>query len=331
MPYGTRAPKELLHHLPALILRRLSVSADSTEMLSGLLGSRLLDRRPPHYRCPAVPGFNASARAILMALGSSVLPSGINHLLSGDCVLLVMRTAQRPATAPLFGSQPRRPSCVCSGLEPHCRTSRCARPQPTPSPRYCSLTSSLLGTANCNYEYCPAVLLTAAPDHCGPPGPVVSPVAVLQQPWLRNSTTAPSCELQLRVLLPAVRVCQALPPLWGTRETITTPPPNVYSGQHRFPRARQRDNRPHAAEGTGSRPCPPGWQAAGGAQAPGASSPPRSTRRRAWRPPSQQARCRGEGPGTAGATSDVGVAGDAGLDALKFAYVGDALEVVAGV
>jgi hypothetical protein len=46
------------------------------------------------------------------------------------------------------------------------------------------------------------VLLTAAPDHCGPPGPVVSPVAFLQQSWLRNSTTAPSCELQLRVLLP---------------------------------------------------------------------------------------------------------------------------------
>jgi hypothetical protein len=114
VPYGTRAPKELLHHLPALILRRPSVSADPTEMLSGLLGSRLLDRRPPHYRCPAVPGFKASARAILMALGSSVLPSGINHLLSGDCVLLVllycvllvMRTTQWPATAPLFGSQP---------------------------------------------------------------------------------------------------------------------------------------------------------------------------------------------------------------------------------
>jgi hypothetical protein len=138
VPYGTRAPKELLHHLPALILRRPSVSADPTGMLSGLLGSRLLDRRPPHYRCPAVPGFNASARAILMALGSSVLPSGINHLLRGDCVLLVMRTTPWPRTAPLFGSQPRRPSCVCSGLEPHCRTSRCARPQPTPSPRYCS-------------------------------------------------------------------------------------------------------------------------------------------------------------------------------------------------
>ncbi len=41
-----------------------------------------------------------------------------------------------PRTEPLFGSRPRRPACVCSGLEPHCRTSRCARPQPTPSPGY---------------------------------------------------------------------------------------------------------------------------------------------------------------------------------------------------
>jgi hypothetical protein len=52
---------------------------------------------------------------------------------------------------------------------------------------------------DCTAGYCELhlrVLLTAAPDHCGPPGPVVSPVTVLQ-PWLRNSTTAPSCTLQL--------------------------------------------------------------------------------------------------------------------------------------
>ncbi|MGY3676707.1 hypothetical protein ACVWXU_000330 [Streptomyces sp. TE33382] len=107
-------------------------------------------------------------------------------------------------SATLFGSQPRRPLCVFSGLEPHCRTSRCVRPQPTPSPRYCSL-ASLLGTANRTCGYCAywtAVLLAVAPDYCGPPGPVVSPVAVLQPLWLRNSTTAPPCELQLRVLLP---------------------------------------------------------------------------------------------------------------------------------
>lgn len=134
--------------------------------------------------------------------GSSVLLSVINYLPWGHCVLLVlhycvllvMRTAQRPVTAPLFGSRPRCPSCVCSGSEPHCRTSRCARPQPTPSPRYRSVTS-LLGTANCTHGYrnCHDSGPAPAAPQCGPPGPAVSPVAVLQQRWLRNSTAAPSC------------------------------------------------------------------------------------------------------------------------------------------
>ncbi len=203
MPYGTRAPKELLHHLSALILRRPCVSADPTEMLPGVRGSRLLDRRPPHYRCPAVPGLNFhpgdpdGARLLRSSLGDQLLTAYCWY-----CWYCATAYCWWPASAPLFGSQPRCPSCVCSGLEPHCRTSRCARPQPTPSPRCCSLLhcwvlrTALTGTATAFT----AVLLTAAPDDCGPPGPVVSPVAVLQQPWLRNSTTAPSCELQLRVL-----------------------------------------------------------------------------------------------------------------------------------
>ncbi|ROV68783.1 hypothetical protein D3105_09470 [Streptomyces globisporus] len=65
-----------------------------------------------------------------------------------------------------------------------------------------AFTEVLLTCLHCGTAltgYC----LTAAPDHCGPPGPVASPVAVLQQPWLRNSATAPSCQLHLLVLLPA--------------------------------------------------------------------------------------------------------------------------------
>ncbi len=230
MPYGTRAPKELLHHLSALILRRPCVSADPADTLPGVRGSRLLDRRPPHYRCPAVPGLKASARAILMVLGSSVLPSVIN------CILLVLRNAQWPDPAPLFGSQPRCPSCVFSGLEPHCRTSRCARPQLTPSPRCCSLLhcwvlrTALTGTATAYCWYCSwRPLITA-----GHP--------------VRSSVSSPSCNnpgfgtppphrpahCNFGYCCPAVRLCQALLSLWATRETITVPQPNVYSGRHRF-------------------------------------------------------------------------------------------------
>lgn len=99
---------------------------------------------------------------------------------------------------------------------------------------------SLAGTAT-------AVLLMAAPDHCGPPGAVVSPVAVLQPLWLRNSTTAPSCELQLRT---AARQFISAGPLLisATTKTLTTPSTNVYSGGYRFSCAGRR--------GTPPRPVP---------------------------------------------------------------------------
>lgn len=138
-----------------------------------------------------------------------------------------------PRTAPLFGSQPRRPSCVCSGLEPHCRTSRCARPQLTPSPRYCSLTS-LLGTANLH--------LLVLPLRCCSWRPLITaghPV--------RSSVPSPSCNRSgFRTPPPhrpancncgtAARQFISAGPLLisATRETITTPQTNVYFGWHRF-------------------------------------------------------------------------------------------------
>jgi hypothetical protein len=102
----------------------------------------LPDRRPPRYRCPAVPGLKNSARAILTVPGSSVLPSEISYLPSGTayCTAACGSAALRQPA--------RRPSCVCTGSGPRWRTSRCARPQPTPSPRCCSLTSLPPGSSS---------------------------------------------------------------------------------------------------------------------------------------------------------------------------------------
>ncbi|EFD66173.1 conserved hypothetical protein [Streptomyces lividans TK24] len=74
-------------------------------------------------------------------------------------------------TAPLSDSRPRCPSCVCSGLEP-----------PLPNlPARASAADAFTEVPLTDFAagYCTAV---AAPDHCGPPGPVVSPVAVLHHP-----------------------------------------------------------------------------------------------------------------------------------------------------
>ncbi len=210
---GIRAPKELLHHLPALVMRRPSVSAGPAERLPGLRGSRLLDRRPPHYRCPAVPGPRTCARAILMATVPPFFPR--DQLLF--CVLLVMRTAQRPVPAPPSAAGPL-PVLLWRGT--CCLASRCVRLQPTPSP----------GSAR-----------------GGPLSPAGHPV--------RLSALSPSCNRGFGTppphrpaccmcgsCCPAVRLCRTLWSLWVTRETITTPPPDVYSGRCRLLRVRRRGN-----------------------------------------------------------------------------------------
>jgi hypothetical protein len=173
VPYGTRAPKELLHHLPALEVGRPSVSARPSGMPPGVRGSRMRDRRPPHYRCPAVPGLTTSARAILMALGSSVLPSGINHLPTAGTALL--RTAGDANCSVTYYSATVRQPAPSPVL--HLLWLGTPLPNlPARAPAADAFTEVLL--TDFTAGYCALHLqvpLTAAPDHCGPPGPVVSP------------------------------------------------------------------------------------------------------------------------------------------------------------
>jgi hypothetical protein len=180
------------------------------------------------------PGDPDGARLLRSSLGDNYLPNwGLRTALPH---MLVMRTAQWPATAPHFGSQPRRPSCVRSGLEPHCRTSRCARPQPTPSPRCCSLTAAA-GYCELHLRvlrYCSRrPLITAGhPVRSSVPSPPCNNPGFETPPPHRpahcNCVTAARQFVSARALL-----------ISATRETITTRLTNVYPGQHRFPIARR--------------------------------------------------------------------------------------------
>jgi hypothetical protein len=101
VPYGTRAPKEIQHHLSALLLCRPSVSATRPGRgRSG--GSQLLDRGPPSI--PGSCGTRAecpSGRAILMASAPPFL-SDLNQPLNEPVLLLAApRGASRPVRLPV--------------------------------------------------------------------------------------------------------------------------------------------------------------------------------------------------------------------------------------
>src|SRR4051794_12306145 len=106
-----------------------------------------------------------AARAIPMALGSSVLPSVINCLpnrgtaTAGTALLRTAGDADYSMACDSATLRQPVPSPVLRllWLGNPLPNSRCARPQPTPSPRYCSLTSLLLGTSNCTCRYCHCV------------------------------------------------------------------------------------------------------------------------------------------------------------------------------
>ncbi len=86
-----------------------------------------------------------------------------------------------------------------------------------------------------DHWYCtadPAVLLVA-PDHCGPPGPVSAPSPPCNN--LGFGTPPPHRPANCNwVLLPGSSSLPGPTVFLATRETIPTPTPNVYSGEHRF-------------------------------------------------------------------------------------------------
>jgi hypothetical protein len=144
-----------------------------------------------------------SARAILMVLGSSVLPSDqsltkreLRTAFCWCCVLLVASHSATSAVSPVAHpayALAENPTAELPGAR--ARSRRLHRG--TTHQLHCWVPRTALPTGTAT-----AVLPMATSHHCGSPDPVASPVAVLQQPWHRNSATAPSCELQLRVLLP---------------------------------------------------------------------------------------------------------------------------------
>lgn len=189
-----------------------------------------------------------SARAILMAPGSSVLPSGINHLPSG-----VLRTA---------GDANYLVACDSATLR---------QPAPSPVLRLLWLRTPLpnlpvrASAADAFTEvlltdftagYCDLHLRVLPLRHCSR-----RPLITAGHP-VRSSVPSPSCNnpgfetppphrpanCNCVYCCPAVRVCQAPRSLCATRETIATQPPNVYSDQHRFSRVRQGDSRPPQRE-----------------------------------------------------------------------------------
>src|ERR1700748_649547 len=72
----------------------------------------------------------------------------INHLPSRYCVLLCTATYTVACGSATLRQPAPSPVLSLLWLRTHCRTFRCARPQPTPSPRCYSLTSLLPGSSS---------------------------------------------------------------------------------------------------------------------------------------------------------------------------------------
>src|SRR4051794_40404081 len=132
----------------------------------------------------------------------------IYHLPNGYCALLILLVAWNSATL-------RQPAPL-----PVVHLLWLRTPLPNFPVRAPAVRRLYRGTTrNCTAGT--AVLLVAAPDHCGPPGPAVSPVAVLQQPWLREPHRRTVLHTATAYYCPAVHLCRA--PLDLGYERMSTP------------------------------------------------------------------------------------------------------------
>ena len=170
----------------------------------------------------AVPGLNPSARAILMALDSSVLPSEptTDTANCGTTCTADTATCSWPQGTTPSGSQPRRPSYICSGSEPHCRTSQHARLQPGAFAERPLCTDCLL-----------RLLRTAHGSPCR--------ATRYGRQSRRHPATTLASELHYRTALRTHCCCPPVhvwpgPSTLTTKENIATRTPNVYLSGHRF-------------------------------------------------------------------------------------------------
>lgn len=221
------------------------------------------------------PGDPDGASFLRSSLGDQLPTTGVLRTAGTALlrVLLVMRTAQWPVTAPLFGSQPRLPVLRLLWL---------GTPLPNFPVRAPAADAFTRGTAPLLHCW---ELHTHGYRTCHDRGPARRPLITAGHP-VRPPVPSPSCNnpgfetppphrpancnyLYCGYCLPAVRLCQALLSFSATEETIATPLPNVYSGQCRFSCARQRGNRLRRVTQVGRRAVAPGCQPLLGADAAG--------------------------------------------------------------
>lgn len=262
-PLRLRGPEGIYHHPPAL--GRLPCGHCPGDEACRDRVCVTGNQRPSHSGvCGVRPERTLTGRAILMALRplrSSFAgitwycqPSGTAGTATADsagnagtatCLVLPRRPGRPPGPA---AGPPPAPARVLGLRWPNL-------PARAPAARRLHWD-----TESCNCWYCTIHPLNSASGHHSwrplvPAGhrarsPVPSPYCT--QPWLQNPATVPTCEL---LTTPRQFVSAGHSGLLATRETITAPIGNVYSGRNRFSLAPAIGNLPPNEDGQEPSSC----------------------------------------------------------------------------